>query len=169
MIMIDIETTGTRPGCRILSIGAVSFYRSIEKEFYKKCHVGSQPFFDDYETMAWWDKKKNKEEEFSGVTPLKDVLIDLLAFLDQDPYKIYWSKGSFDYPILEFCLEFYGLHVPWKNCYKKMYDYRTVAWLRPDIPALKQNEHNALGDARNQTEHLLRLLKEIRIFKREEY
>jgi DNA polymerase III epsilon subunit-like protein len=167
--MVDIETTGTKPGCKVVSIGAVSFYHDIKEKFYRKCHVESQPFFDEYETMAWWDKRKNKQEEFSGVMQLKDCLLDLLAFLDRDPYKIYWSKGNFDYPILEFCLEFYSLNVPWKKFYKHMYDYRTVAWLRPDIRALRQNDHSALDDALNQTEHLLRLLKEIRIFKREEY
>ncbi len=28
MIMVDIETTGTKPGCKVVSIGAVSFYRA---------------------------------------------------------------------------------------------------------------------------------------------
>ncbi len=134
-----------------------------------KCDVEGQPFDDDRKTMEWWAKRSNRQEEFSGTAPLRIALLEFLAFLDKDPYKIYWSKGNFDYPILEHCLEFYGLDVPWANHYRSVFDYRTIAWLRPDIRAIRINKHNALEDASNQTEHLLRLLKEIRIFKREEY
>jgi len=166
MIMTDIETTGIKPGCKIVSIGATSFYKTIDKTFYVKCLLATQPFENETSTMEWWNSqgKERRDNEFSGTVPIIEAIGQYLDFVAQDPYKIFWSKGSFDYPIIEHILSYYGFKIPWK--YWKCYDYRTVAWLRPDILSLKKNTHSALDDAINQTYHLIDLLENIRIFKK---
>ena len=60
IVMIDIETLGTRETSVILSIGAYTKVDGIEKSFYVSISQDSQFRFDrtvDRDTVSWWDKQ----------------------------------------------------------------------------------------------------------------
>ena len=60
-LMIDIETTGQKPGCKVLSLGAYGFDKDgFPTEFYKRFSIAKQDaedLDDDHDTMAWWFKQ----------------------------------------------------------------------------------------------------------------
>ena len=58
-IMMDIETTGVRPGCRVLSIGLAVFYLvngegTIGRTTTIYPSLTDQAGIDDPSTMDWW-------------------------------------------------------------------------------------------------------------------
>lgn len=65
-IMVDLETYGTRPGCPILSIGAVYFdplTGKMGKEMYEVVNLDSCLKLGlelDPDTVAWWDKQSDE-------------------------------------------------------------------------------------------------------------
>jgi hypothetical protein len=71
-LMIDIETTGQKPGCKVLSLGAYGFDKDgFPTEFYKRFSIAKQDaeyLDDDQDTMAWWFKQGQDamQEAFSG-------------------------------------------------------------------------------------------------------
>lgn len=163
-LMVDLETTGKRPGCCILSIGAVGISKNGEKViFYSRIsYKGSKDegFEDNPETIAWW---KNRDEEarreaFGGTddeSPEK-IVREFVAFVEKNfntglrSFSV-WSKGSdFDFPILNAYLDAYELATPWPFWSQR--DYRTLQAVFPFIKAEEKNseKHNALEDARAQ-------------------
>ena len=71
-LMINIETTGQKPGCKVLSLGAYGFDKDgFPTEFYKRFSIAKQDaadLDDDQDTMAWWFKQGQDamQEAFSG-------------------------------------------------------------------------------------------------------
>lgn len=161
-LMIDLETTGKRPGCCILSIGAVGISKNGEKvNFYSRIsYKGSKDegFEDDPETIAWW---KNRDEEtrreaFGGRDFPGDIVREFVSFVKKNfdtkarNFSI-WSKGSdFDFPILKAYLDAYEETTPWPFWAQR--DYRTLQAVFPFIKAEEKNvgKHNALEDAKAQ-------------------
>ena len=70
--MIDLETTGTRPGCRVLSIGAFGFSKDGQQvQFYRRLRIAEQAYkglVDEPATLEWWRKQAAdvRDEAFSG-------------------------------------------------------------------------------------------------------
>lgn len=163
-LMLDLETTGKRPGCCILSIGAAGISKNGEKvNFYSRIsYKGSKDegFQDDPETIAWW---KNRDEEtrreaFGGTDDERpgEVVREFVAFVEKNfntglrSFSV-WSKGSdFDFPILNAYLDAYELATPWPFWSQR--DYRTLQAVFPFIKAEEKNgeKHNALEDAKAQ-------------------
>jgi hypothetical protein len=58
-VMIDLETLGRRPGCVVLSIGAVEFGPAgLGREFYIVLDIFGQKslgLHEDPDTLAWWE------------------------------------------------------------------------------------------------------------------
>lgn len=166
-LMVDLETTGTSAGCKILSIGVCSFDET--ETFYSKISISSQPSLrDDYATIAWWDKQniEAREEAFSGVLDLVKVLGNLADFITrlQKKYKnVYiWGNGAdFDIPILGAAYEAVGIKKPWKpyngRCYRTLKNLIENRGIPPD--EFIGVKHNALNDARYQARHALKLLR----------
>ena len=175
-VMVDLETFGRRPGCSLISIGAVAF--DIGKnitgpEFYgvvnrRSCvEVG---LHEDEETLEWWSKQDPtvsniiKESEVGGhgiITMLK-MFRDFLASLHSTSDKSVkvWGNGSdFDNAILISAYAAIGEKQPWEFWNNRC--YRTVKSLHPEIKISRVfgQHHNALFDAKNQTNHLLRILR----------
>ena len=71
--MVDLETMGTGPNSRILSLGAVMFdYRGIEKEFYHKITKKSCDKLgleEDESTKQWWAKQSAEAREVLMMAP----------------------------------------------------------------------------------------------------
>lgn len=176
VIMIDIETTGKKPGCRILSIGAFGFSKNGEQcEFYSKMDPSKMEkdfFTDDKETMEWWEKQtvQAREEAFGGTEDPVDAIARFKMWfirnfdVESRTCKFEaWSCGiDFDFPIMEEFMRFFGFAAPWKFWQK--FDYRTIKNCFPGIKMFEQNgaKHTALEDAKAQ-------MRGLRAFKNKEY
>lgn len=162
-LMIDIETTGQNPGCKVLTIGAFGFDRDGNQcEFYRRFNIlklVEEGFQDDLSTMDWW-RKKDKEvfdEAFGGKDDPKEGIADFKAWCyknfamgKNDDFKV-WSCGTdFDFPILKHFFAHFGYHFPWQYWHHS--DYRTIRKENPIIESAENNEHkhNALEDAKAQ-------------------
>lgn len=168
-IMIDLETTGTKPGCGILSIGACSFneimifYQTISP--VNCAEIGLVPSAD---TLDWWAKQPSsvKQEAFSGVTPVVQALGEFADFL-QRLHSLYdnvyvWGNGAdFDLPILAAAYHHCGMKQPWGawngRCYRTLKNLPIFKGILPE--PFVGDKHNALADARHQAKHALRLLQ----------
>lgn len=163
-LMIDIETSGNKPGCKVLSLGAFGFDKDGNQvEFYRRFDTKSQiaqGLEDDVGTMMWWNRqgKEAFEEAFGGTTDPIQGIADFKQWVMQnfktgkfDKFKA-WSRGiDFDFPILNRFFAAFGFNgCPWQ--FWQQYDYRTVANLFPVIKSAEGNElkHSALEDAKAQ-------------------
>lgn len=163
-LMIDIETSGNKPGCKVLSLGAFGFDKDGNQvEFYRRFDTKSQiaqGLEDDVGTMMWWNRqgKEAFEEAFGGTTDPIQGIADFKQWVMQnfktgkfDKFKA-WSRGiDFDFPILNRFFAAFGFNgFPWQ--FWQQYDYRTVANLFPVIKSAEGNElkHSALEDAKAQ-------------------
>lgn len=163
-LMVDIETSGNKPGCKVLSLGAFGFDKDGNQvEFYRRFDTKSQiaqGLFDNEETMSWWNRqgKEAFEEAFGGDTDPIQGIADFKQWVMQnfrtgkfDKFKV-WSRGiDFDFPILNRFFAAFGFNgCPWQ--FWQQYDYRTVANLFPVIKSAEGNElkHSALEDAKAQ-------------------
>ena len=170
--MIDIETTGIKPGCAVLSIAAVPFDVGVvarrEDCFYERIDLASCVAFNlhtDRITMLWWEVQSEaaRKEAFSGTLILGDALRRLSEYLKQEKEGIkLWGNGAtFDLPILEAAYAATALQVPWT--YKQAMCYRTLnalapAWTMPQAMAADA-KHNALEDALFQAQRAAAILK----------
>src|SRR5688572_29962905 len=93
-VMLDLETLGTRPGCAILSIGAVAFDRhtgALGPEFYmvvnrKSCEA--KGLTQDQSTLDWWSRqsaeaKKVLAEAENAPNGLGGALVQFTAYLQK--------------------------------------------------------------------------------------
>lgn len=170
--MVDIETTGTRPGYAVLSIAAVPFDAGIvsrrEDCFYERIDLVScldLGLFIDNSTMRWWETQSDaaRAEAFGGTALLGDVLQNLSDYLACRKKDIQlWGNGAtFDLPMLEAAYAAASLPVPWT--YKQARCYRTLnalapAWTMPQAMAADA-KHNALEDALFQAQRAAATLK----------
>lgn len=176
-LMIDLETTGTRPGCCILSIGAAGIDKNgSEANFY--CRISyaksqAEGFSDDAETLAWWIKQETatREEAFGGTEEPEDAVCKFVSFVlskfDTSARNFtVWSKGSdFDFPILKAYFDAFDLRTPWPFYTQR--DYRTLQAVFPFIKNAESNveKHNAHEDARAQMRGLLNFMNLEAVFK----
>lgn len=161
-LMVDIETTGTEPGCKVLTIGASGFNKNSEYvEFYVRFDNEklSKIFSDESDTMTWWRNKSNEayaeafggtEDPTKGLANFKQWVIANFSTGKFDKFKV-WAKGiDFDFPILKSFMRTFGFTLPWQ--FYQQYDYRTIANLFPVIKNSEENamKHGALEDAKAQ-------------------
>jgi hypothetical protein len=177
-VMVDLETVGKRPGCALISIGAVEFSPltgELGREFYQVVNIKSCKEFgleEDPETVKWWlgqekaarktyDQARNK----SHSKPLVIALERLTAWLEPIGKRSVsmWGCGAgFDQPILVAAYEAAGMIVPWEFWNDRC--YRTLKGLYGgEIKMDRQGtHHNALDDARDQARHAVEIFKHMR-------
>lgn len=156
-IMVDIETLDTEPSAVILSIGACTIQDKNCQEFYCEVHAESQPTRTrSIDTINWWSQQPAELYPGNGVLMLEDVLMEFRSWIyNLGGRPIIWTKGiDFDPKILAHAYKQFGAEVPWK--YNDVRDFRTLKkMLEPHIPYPKNtNPHNALADAKHQTDIL---------------
>lgn len=169
-IMIDIETTGTKPGAKILGIGACTFgfvdNRAVRNYFVcNALHVVGQEEMDedDPATMEWWSKQSKEAYDASFNNPDAVLLPVLLANFSawvqtiQDAnlgkFISIWGKGAtFDLPIIEEACKRYNITIPWSFRANMCYRTLEALGLRMEIPLPEKKllGHIALNDAMNQ-------------------
>ena len=171
-LMIDLETTGTRPGCCILQVAAVPF--AAEKTLpnfnryisYVSCKEAG--LHNDPDTISWWDKQSPhlRATVFSGTADLREVLEEFSLYCTSlNGVIIPWSYGAnFDIEILTHTFGLLGIPVPWH--YRNIRCARTLveevklpyAYAIPEILRFGP-KHDALSDAQFQAQHIYRRLK----------
>ena len=175
-LMIDIETTGTNPGCKVLSIGAFGFNEEGHQvEFYERISptlMEKEGFKDEFGTMEWWHKQDEgvMAEAFGGTKSPQVALSEFKMFFYKNfnpgrkemPFTVWCCGIDFDFPILEMLFIRMGFNWPWKFFQQR--DYRT---LKEVFPEIKKNEgnlekHNALEDAKAQMRGLRYFYQEIK-------
>ena len=177
-IMMDIETTGIRPGCRVLSIGLAAFYISDDKGTIGSTttiypSLTDQVGTDDEGTMRWWSTQPHEarsvfaDNHINGIT-VKEAFEAFKEFIQDavdrhkslnggvDEVKVcIWGNGAtFDNSIVQRMFEAKGYPVPWNTFGDRC--YRTVFNML-GRPSLKRDgiHHNALDDAIYQAQCLM--------------
>lgn len=165
-VMVDIETTGTRPGCGVWDIGAQVLTEDGALAFFSTtANPDSVSSSARDEATIQWQQSKNTENweaaHYSEKTEAQ-ILTEFVEFLmpllegAKDSEVEFWSQGSFDYPILEFAMRLHKVPYPWK--YRQLRDLRTLsAWYGKRLTK-DSKSHSALVDAARQMELLIQLL-----------
>lgn len=167
-VMIDLETLGNRPGCSILSIGAVAFDENgLGPEFY--CVVSREScrkfgLHEDPETLQWWENKPEAarkvitEAKRGNALPAALVMLgNFIGQFDADEVRIWGNGSDFDNAILACAYAATGFRLPWQFWNNRC--YRTLKNLHPGITMKRQGtHHNALDDAKSQALHAIEIL-----------
>jgi hypothetical protein len=135
-VMVDIETLGTGPGCKVLTVGAVAF--------------------EDPRTLeGFWDRQSPEVRAAAFDAPDRlelpvalAVISDWFRGLAVDPGRVrVWCHGaSFDIPILSAAYDACGMKAPWN--FRMLRDTRTVYDLGSVEPDRSSGTHHeALNDA----------------------
>lgn len=160
---IDIETLGTSIDSVILSIGACSFTLDgyVADFFYEEISVNQEGRKIDPATVKWWSTQTIPCPD-KGAFFLFNALDCLTRYLINPNYTpIIWCKGTdFDTAILADAYKSFGQNTPWK--YNNVRDMRTLVKVMPWVIApVNPTLHNALSDAQNQAEHIVRCLTQL--------
>lgn len=162
-LMIDIETTGNKVGCKVLSLGAFGFDKDGNQvEFYKRFNATVQAdegLTDDESTMEWWNRQDPaaRAEAFGGTTmptagigEFKHWFYENFTTGKFDKFRVWCCGLDFDFPILQHFFKVYGFTFPWQ--FWMQYDYRTIKNIFPMIKADEGNvmKHTALEDSKAQ-------------------
>lgn len=173
--MLDIETLGTRPGCVVLTLGAVKFNPySMEAPgpgLYVRPDVDEQlasgrEAQDD--TMLWWMSQAEdvREEALGedGRISVEEMYKQLNRFLVGS--NNIWCQGPvFDIAILEHLYRQYGWPTPWQ--FWQIRDSRTLFGVHGD-PRVKGKVglHNALEDCVSQATAVQQVYNKLGLEKR---
>ena len=181
-VMVDLETLGTKPGCKVMSIGAVvfspqgvhcpernplvapnnlhTFHRIIARD-------GQGTLTEDPDTVAWWAKQSREAyDRLFGAqvdnVPLHMALAHFANWLNGLGGEVLvWGNGAdFDNPILAAAYAAHGQPQPWGAWNGRC--YRSLKGLRPGIKLRRTGtHHDALDDAISQAAHAAELLNDI--------
>jgi hypothetical protein len=176
-VSLDIETLGQRPGCIVLSIGAVAFDRvtgQLGHEFHmivnrKSCE--KHGLFSEQSTLDWWARQSNEarkvlDEAETAENGLGGALIQLTAYLQKygkKDLKVWGCGSDFDIGILTHCYAVMKQPLPWmfwnSRCLRTLRDMAGPSH-RPE----KKNgvAHSAIDDARNQAMEAVQIFKALR-------
>lgn len=173
-VMIDLETLGRRPGCAVLSIGAVEFcpHRGLGKELYVVVNRPSQRDLglrEDPETLKWWAGQTEAARQVLADAEAKTSvsvekalaqLTTFLAVMGLRRVKIWGNGADFDNAILTCLYGAIGQTPPWDFWNNRC--YRTLKNLVPGPKLVREGTyHNALDDAKTQARHAIELMKQL--------
>jgi hypothetical protein len=171
-IMLDLETLGLYPGCTVLRIGAVRF--TLDGKILDEFECGITKYScDDVGLVAedsalkFWADQTQEAQNHLYAQPMYELSEALLRFnawirsYEKGYLLGIWGNGAaFDQPIINAAYRAIDSAPAWT--YKQEFCYRTIKEMNRDVPypEFKGVQHNALDDARNQTEHLQRIYKQ---------
>lgn len=159
-LMVDFETLDSKPHAIILSVGIVLFNdKDILRQGYSEFKLQRQ--IDRGRTVSkstkvWWLKTNPKE--YKRLTAEEGI--ELTDWVDRTSKKLWekppravWSRGSFDYLILQ---NLFG---------EKLFPYyrhRDVRTLDEFGIKMKKNNHNALSDCLGQIEYVREVFSQLK-------
>lgn len=177
-VMLDLETLGTRPGCSVLSIGAVEFdphSGKLGSEFYEVISRRScrdKGLLEDADTIAWWSRqnaqaKKVLDDAEACKQGLGGALVLFTRYLEKfGKRNLYvWGCGAdFDQPIIAACYATVSYPLPWlyynNRCYRTL---RALGKVSGDAPPRHGVYHNALDDAKTQALQAINIVQKMGI------
>lgn len=179
-IMLDLETWGKKPGCGLISIGAVEFSFEtgvLGKEFYSAVNHSScilAGLKDDKQTLEWWDKQSMDAKSAyqasnnSSSVSIRDALVEFGIFLEsigkRSNVRLWGNGADFDNNVLGACYDAVGLSPPWG--YYNNRCYRTLRSLCHVIDLVRVGtHHNALDDAKTQAAHAIKIHQHLNLSK----
>lgn len=167
--MIDLETFGTKPGCALVSIGAVFFdpkTGDLGHELYtvvSRSSCEERGLHIDAGTVKWWSGQSEAartafDESCASGAPLEAALDELTRFIKLEKNVRVWGNGNdFDKPVLTAAYHACGLSEPWRpyngRCYRTMKQLFKAELGREGVA------HNALDDAKHQARHLIEIVR----------
>lgn len=177
-IMMDIETTGVHPGCRVLSIGLVEFdEKGTIDSLLVHPKLSDQVGVDDGNTIGWWDTQsaeaksvfadnhilgESVEYVYKRIKTFIDDLVDARKSLSQGLDKVdvcIWGNGAtFDNSIVQHMFYAKGLPIPWNTFGDRCYRTAINMLGRPSLQRSGVH-HNALDDAMYQANCLIKAIK----------
>jgi|TARA_E500000318_G_C3558552_1_gene212254 hypothetical protein len=168
---IDLETLDTKPSATVLSLGAVKFNPTNNKEPYDELYLKIS--IDDQDrlsrsvsdsTIEWWSLQKEeiKEEAFdqTNAITVDEALKQICKW--SVGIDTFWGQGyGFDYTIMEDMFRQGGLPIPWN--FWQIRDSRTLFGCCNQDPrkAIQNDLHNALADAYYQSKAIQIAYKEL--------
>jgi exodeoxyribonuclease VIII len=178
-LMVDLETLGRRPGCIVLSIGAVYFSaEGLGEQYYTVISAKDQKdwgLHEDPDTLEWWEKQSPEArvvlEQARGpdAKPLANSLLlfdDWLnATTEGNANKVRpWGNGAdFDNAILQALYHIKGGAAPWPFWNNRC--FRTLKNIGAEFGIKAQKRqgtyHNALDDARHQALHAVAIFQRL--------
>lgn len=154
---LDLETMGKRPGCAIMSIGALrwTLEGDVGEEFF--CNVTLDSCVAagltlDPETVMWWMSQDEAARNawMVNAVPLREALLSFSRWYRKGD-RVWGNDETFDNAILVAAYDAVGLPVPWKYYHNRC--FRTLWHLcgvdHRDFPR-DGVHHNALADVRHQ-------------------
>lgn len=182
-IMLDLETLGTRPGCAVMSIGAVAFdpYFAFERDDQLSDGLGESTYivldrmscaevglFEESQTVTWWTLQSAEARTVFNQSSehgfwIHDALWQFTQFLktfDLREVRIWGNGSDFDNTILTACYEAINEFAPWKFWNNRC--YRTLKSIKPRVELHRTGiHHHALDDAKFQAMHAIKLMNAI--------
>lgn len=169
MIMLDLETMGTKPDAAIVAIGAVSFdNEKIIDKFY--CEVSLKSSVEMgasicTDTVIWWmGQSLEARRLFDDNNNAKDIIEALISFekwyTENKKFgnEVWGNGAAFDNVVLNSAYRLAGIKAPWPFWADMC--YRTIKNLNQCVPFFRVGtHHNALDDAESQALHLIEIFK----------
>lgn len=185
-VMIDLETLGTKPGCIVLTLGAVAFDDTGVLSDLGEVHVRldsdhqhSVGLKADPGTALWWISQPKEAQEQLLDKPevnvstvlaffnewLEEVTGTNLEDVDYLPVSIWGNGANFDGPILRELYDAFGMRCPWgfwdECCYRteRKSLEALIRQLGGTVESVQREGtyHNALDDAKYQVDVLTSL------------
>ncbi len=165
-VMVDLETMSRHPNAAIVAIGAQRFTNEgkVKDTFYVNVSLEScvvHGLHLEPATIMWWMQQSDAARKalFENAASLRKALDGFANWLGEDDYCLWGNGSDFDNVILESAYDAVGIERPWayyqNRCYKTL-----KALLGEDVekPADVGTAHNALDDAKYQTQYMLKML-----------
>lgn len=171
--MLDIETLDTVPTGVVASIGCVKFVPSkpqdfVVSEFYERLNINRQIRTGrtiSGETVSWWMEQEASVQRATFVNGIErepiDVITELSEFLADVEGGIWGYGAGFDNVFIQSLARSLGVPAVWPYMHDRC--FRTLVKLfDPDgeykPKTANEQAHNALWDARWQTERFMNMV-----------
>ena len=158
-IMLDLETLGTKPGCKILQIGAVMEH-GPEFEILVSAK-GQEMLHTCPKTLTWWASQPEdlRRKMHSGTATLQEALNSFNQWIAENRkpsgLKVWGNGADFDKPIIEAAMSAAKITPLWSFTGGRC--FRTIKNLFPVDAPENTLQHDALIDAKHQMQ-VLRLI-----------
>ncbi len=157
-LMVDLETLGAinTPTIPIIQVGVVVFTQEKDIREYVS---NTRPLLSDvveFPTLEWWSSTdwSRLGDMLHYAKPLASVLHDMSVIARTHDVQTFWTRGQFDWPILQAKVKQLGIDCPFD--FRMARDVRTLEMLytastgKLPLKRTDTDVHDALADAKWQ-------------------